>query len=71
MARIRELIIECGFCATRHHSKAFADTEALESALAAGYTAKCPKCGKNVLCNKVNMTWSVEESGPAGAIEFK
>jgi|WetSurMetagenome_2_1015567.scaffolds.fasta_scaffold848494_2 hypothetical protein len=71
MARIRELTIQCGFCTTRHQSRAFAETGALESALAAGYTAKCPKCGKDILCNKANTTWSVEESGPAGAIEFK
>jgi hypothetical protein len=65
------LTIQCGFCATRHDSKAFEDTGALETALAAGYSAKCPKCGKQILCNKVNTSWSVEESGGAGAIEFK
>ena len=71
MARIRELIIECGFCGTRFHSMAFTDTVVLEAALERGHTAHCPKCGKSVLCNRGNTTWTIEESGPPGAIEFK
>lgn len=70
MACISQLTIECGFCATRFHSNAFTETRALESALAGGYSARCTKCGKDILCNKGNTTWSVEETGPGGGIEF-
>jgi hypothetical protein len=49
MARIRELFIVCGFCGTKFNSKAFAQSDALEAALAAGHTSGCPKCGKQIL----------------------
>ncbi len=71
MARISQLTIECGFCGHKFHSNAFAETKALEAALHAGHTAHCLKCGKDILCNKSNTTWSVEDSGSDGAIEFK
>lgn len=71
MARITDLTVECGFCGTRFHSNAFTDTGVLEAALAGGYSTRCTKCAKDVLCNKRNTTWAVEESGPGGGIEFK
>jgi hypothetical protein len=71
MARIGELFIVCGFCGTKSNSKAFAETEALEAALATGYTLPCPKCGKQILCNKSNTTYALEESGGGGGIDFK
>lgn len=71
MARIKDLTIECGFCGTRFHSNAFAESGPLESALVGGYTARCTKCGKDILCNTRNTKWSVEEAGSGGGIEFK
>lgn len=70
MARISELTIECGFCATRFRSNAFAESGPLESALASGHSVRCIKCGKTILCNTRNTTWSVEETGPGAGIEF-
>ncbi len=70
MAQIRELFIVCGFCGTKSNSKAFADTEALEAALATGHTLACPKCGKQILCNKSNTSYTVEESAGNGGIDF-
>ena len=70
MAKIRELSIQCGFCGTKFHSKAFTDTVVLEAALASGHTDRCPKCGKDILCNKANTTWVIEESGGGGGIDF-
>lgn len=70
MARIRELFIECGFCGTKFHSNAFAQTEALEAALTAGHMVSCPKCGKRILCNKGNTSYTVEDSAGSGGIDF-
>ena len=70
MARIKDLLITCGFCGTKSHSKAFVDTEALESALAAGHMVDCPKCGKRILCNKSNTSHTVEDSEGSGGIDF-
>ncbi len=70
MARIRELLIVCGFCGTKINSKAFAQSDALEAALASGHTLACPKCGKQILCNKSNTTYSIEESAGSGGIDF-
>ncbi len=71
MARIKELLIECGFCGLKFHSKAFAETETLNAALAAGHTVGCPKCGKDILCNKNNTSYSLDEPNGAGGIDFK
>jgi hypothetical protein len=70
MAQIRELTIRCGFCGTKFHSRDFTDTTVLEAALLAGHTDHCPKCGKDILCNKANTTWVIEESGGGGGIDF-
>lgn len=70
MARIRELFIECGFCGTKFHSMAFAEAEVLEAALAAGHMVNCPKCGKRILCNKGNTSYTVEDSAGTGGIDF-
>jgi hypothetical protein len=70
MARIRELSVKCGFCGTRSNSKAFAETEALEAAFASGYMVSCTKCGKRILCNRGNTSYTVEESAGTGGIDF-
>ncbi len=70
MARIRELSIKCGFCGTKFHSKAFAETEALEAALASGHMINCPKCGKSILCNRGNTSYTADESAGTGGIDF-
>jgi len=70
MARIRELFIECGFCGTKSASKAFAETEALEAALAAGHMVICPKCGKRILCNRGNTSYTLEDFAGPGGIDF-
>jgi hypothetical protein len=71
MAQIREISIECGFCGTKFHSKAFTESKDLEAALGAGYMVDCPKCGKQILCNKSNTSYSVEETGGgSGGIDF-
>jgi hypothetical protein len=70
MARIKELFVECGFCGTKFNSKAFAETDALESALATGHMVDCPKCGKRILCNKSNTSYTLEESAGTGGIDF-
>lgn len=70
MARISELTIECGFCATRFRSNASTESGPLESALASGHSARCTKCGKTILCNTRNTTWTAEETGPGAGIEF-
>ena len=70
MAQIRELSITCGFCGTKSGSKAFSDSEVLEKALAKGHSVDCVKCGKQVLCNKNNTSYTVEESAGGGGIDF-
>jgi hypothetical protein len=70
MAQIRELSIMCGFCGTKANSKAFAETEALEAALASGYMVSCPKCGKRILCNRANTSYTAEASAGTGGIDF-
>ena len=70
MSRIRELSIVCGFCGTKFNSKAFSESEVLEAALATGYSVGCPKCGKQILCNKSNTSYTLDESAGTGGIDF-
>jgi DNA-directed RNA polymerase subunit RPC12/RpoP len=70
MAQIRELSIVCGFCGTKFHSKAFTESETLEAALTTGHSVGCPKCGKQILCNKSNTSYTVDEAGGTGGIDF-
>ena len=70
MARIRELFIVCGFCGTKFNSKDFSESEVLDAALATGHSVGCPKCGKQILCNKSNSSYTLEESAGTGGIDF-
>ena len=60
----------CGFCGTKFNSKAFSETQVLDSALAAGHSVSCVKCGKSILCNKNNTSYTLEDSASTGGIDF-